>query len=408
VFMFPRVQFDRFGSVLLFFARVTAMLLCFFALLGWPKLARAQDSPPAGTVGRVEGNDISVDGGISAGLGIANTTPGMLVANGSVVTVHSGQARMILTAGGQLDICGPAKLTVLQSNGAITVALNFGRVHIELPASTSLRIFTPSIIATPIDIGGAARDVAVGLNLDDSLCVLATSGALQLEHQFTGEKLIVPQAGEFFLAGGQLVPVAGAPGSCECAEMQTRMTVTPSAPSPSQPAPSNAMLVAPVIAPAVGASAISGTATAPAAAPSVPEPSVSYSILGHADESRPVPAAPKNTAPPAPTISVPVYTAVAPLVYSGGNPLRPPDPNPDMVLLIREARVHPDWEFSGRVEVPNFAASMQHALGIAPGASQPQTPSGNQAPAKQKKSGGFWSGFKRLFGGGGPNSSGGQ
>lgn len=405
--MFPRVRYGRSGSALLLSARSVAVLLCLLALLGWPRSAHAQEAPAAGTVGRVEGNDISVDGGISAGLGIASTTRGMLVANGSVVTVHSGQARMMLTAGGQLDICGPAKLTVLQSNGAITVALNFGRVHIELPASTSLRIFTPSIIATPIDIGGAARDVAVGLNLDDSLCVLATSGALQLEHQFTGEKLIVPQAGEFFLAGGQLVPVAGAPGSCQCAEIQTGVPVTPSAPYPSQPAPSNAMLVAPAIPPTVGASATSGIATAPVAAPSVPEPSVSYSILGHADESRPVPATPKNTAPPAPAISVPVYTAVAPLMYSRGNPLRPPDPNPDMVLLIREARVDPDWEFSGRVEAPNFASSMQHALGIAPGASQSQTPAANQTPGKQKKRRGFWSGFKRLFGGGGPNPSGG-
>src|SRR5580704_6577958 len=122
--MFPRVQFDRCASALLLSARSVAVLLCFFVLLGCASLVRAQESPAAGTVGRVEGNDISVDGGISAGLGIANTTPGMLVANGSVVTVHSGQARMILTAGGQLDICGPAKLTVLQSNGAITVALN--------------------------------------------------------------------------------------------------------------------------------------------------------------------------------------------------------------------------------------------------------------------------------------------
>ncbi len=406
--MFPRVQFGRPGNALLRLARSVALLLCISALLSCAGLVRAQDSPPAGTVGRVEGNDISVDGGTSAGLGIANTTPGILVANGSVVTVHSGQARMMLSAGGQLDICGPAKLTVLQSNGAITVALNFGRVHIELPASTSLRIFTPSIIATPIDIGGAARDVAVGLNLDDSLCVLATSGALQLEHQFTGEKLIVPQAGEFFLAGGQLVPVAGAAGSCQCAEIQTRVPVTPSAPYPSQPAPSNAMLVAPAIPPAFEASSTSGTTSAPVAAPPAPEPSVSYSILGHADESRPNLPAPKNSVPAAPAISVPVYTAVAPLIYSGGNPIHPPEPNPDMVLLIREARVDPDWEFSGRVEAPNFAVSMQHALGIAPGASQPQGSAANQTPAKQKKRGGFWSGFKRLFGGGGPNPSGGE
>lgn len=399
--MFSRFQFTRTADALLPLARKTAAPLGFFILLSCPIFARAQDAPPAGTVGRVEGNDISVDGGMAAGLGIEGAAPSMFVGNGGVVTVHSGQAKMMLTAGGRLDICGPAKLTVLQSNGAITLALNFGRVHIELPASTTLRIFTPSIIATPIDIGGAARDVAVGLNLDDSLCVLATSGALQLEHQFTGNKLIVPQAGEFFLASGQLVPVPGAPGSCACAEMESRATVRPPVVAPSVPAPSDVMLTAPVTAPPAAAN--SARADAPAAQPVAPEPSVSYSILGHADESRPVPAVPKNPVPAAPAItpviSVPVYTAVAPLMYSAGDP-RPPDPNPDMVLLIREARVDPDWEFSGRVEAPGFAAAMQHALGVTSAASPSLAAAASQPPAKEKKKGGFWSRFKKIFGGG--------
>ena len=127
-------------------------------------------------------------------------------------------ARRILTlfAGGEVDICGPAKFTVLLSGDAITLALNFGRVRVNLPANTDLRIFTPTIMGTPLGISGGPRDVSVGLSLDDSLCVLATSGAIQLEHQFTGEKLIVPQAGEFFLNAGRLLPVAGTPGSCQC------------------------------------------------------------------------------------------------------------------------------------------------------------------------------------------------
>ena len=95
---------------------------------------------------------------------------------------------------------------------AITLALNFGRMRVQLPAAAQLRIFTPTIVATPIDIGGAPRDFTVGLDLNDSLCVVAASGALRLEHQFTGEGLIVPQAGEFFLAAGKLLPVAGVAG----------------------------------------------------------------------------------------------------------------------------------------------------------------------------------------------------
>ena len=67
------------------------------------------------------------------------------------------------------------------------------------------------MIATPIDIAGSARDITVGLDINDSLCVVATSGALRLEQQFTGEGLIVPQAGEFFLAAGNSCPLQASP-----------------------------------------------------------------------------------------------------------------------------------------------------------------------------------------------------
>src|SRR5580700_6962009 len=185
----------------------------------------AQDAPP-GAIGRIEGKDISVEGG-AAGGGGATIAPSIFVSNGSVVTVHSGLARMVLVAGGETEICGPAKFTLLQSGGAITLALNFGRVHMLLPLATTLRIFTPTIVATPLDIRGTRRDVTVGLDLSDSLCVLATSGALRLEQQFTGEILDVPQLGEFFLAAGKLSPVAGTPGSCRCEELQARAVPEP-------------------------------------------------------------------------------------------------------------------------------------------------------------------------------------
>ena len=197
---------------------------------------RAQDAP--GAIGRVEGNDISVEGGTVAGRNSATIAPSILVSNGSIVTVHSGQALMILASGDEVDICGPTKFTLLQSGTSLTLALNFGHVRVRLPASADLRIFTPTIVATPIDIGGAPRDVTVGLELDDSLCVLATTGAIQLEHQFTGERLIVPQSGEFFLSEGKLMPVAGTPGSCQCAAMHMQAPTQPRVvPSPAPAIP---------------------------------------------------------------------------------------------------------------------------------------------------------------------------
>lgn len=397
----PRATFQMYRM------RMAALVVAAISL-GSASFARGQQAPP-GAVGRIEGNDISVDSGTPASLGTAMASPSVFVANGGVITVHSGQARLMLASGGQIEICGPAKLTVLESSGAITIALNFGRVRSELPAATKLKIFTPSIIATPIDIGGAPRDIAVGLSLDDSLCVLATSGALELEHQFTGEKLIVPQAGKFFLAGGQLLPVAGTPGSCQCAEMETsvRVTAVPLvSPAPlalPRTAPGEAMLTAPPLV----ASSTQPATTPPAtkADTKTPESNVTYSVLGHANESRRVTAAPKNSVPSAPAVTVPEYTAVSPLTYSAADPT-PPDPSPDLVLLIRAARVDPDWEFNGRVEAPEFAKSVGNALGVTGGARQSQSTPKNPAPAKEKKQGGFWHGLRRLFGGGQPKREG--
>jgi hypothetical protein len=298
----------------------------------------------------------------------------------------------MLFAGGEVGVCGPAKFTVLLSGDAVTLALNFGRLRVELPAKTALRIFTPTIIGTPIDISGGARDVTVGLSLDDSLCVSATSGAIQLEHQFTGEKVIVPQAGEFFLNAGRLMPVAGTPGSCQCTS-----ELNPAAPAP-RDAPDYAEILPLPSAPQAA------LAPAPIAAEPAPEPetrpSIEVSVLAQANEAHPVIRQVKDSQPAAPPAPVPVYTAVLPpLVFLAGSPVRPPDPTTDMVLLIREARVAPEWEFTGRVEAPGFAQAMQHALGEKAATAQPLAE--NQPAAKPaKKKGGFWASLKRAFGGG--------
>ena len=224
---------------------------------------------------------------------ISSAETGADVSNGSLVTVHSGQAHLTLVSGGGVDICGPAKLTLLQTGSAITLALNFGRVRVQLPASTDLRIFTPTIIATPLDINGAARDITAGLDLDDSLCVTASSGALLLENQFSGEKLVVPQEGEFFLAQGKLVPVAGAAGSCRCVTMETQV-IAPSPPLPSLglTAPAHVEPPAP---------------RRQRQSRSAPKSSVEFSILAYANEVHPIAPPPKPPAPAPPAESMPEY-----------------------------------------------------------------------------------------------------
>ncbi len=341
--------------------RLLTGLLLGILLLG-PGVAQAQQPPPPSAVARVEGSDISIESGTAAANGTATAAPSIYVANGGVVTVHSGPARMTLFAGGEVDICGPAKLTVLQSSGAITLALNFGRVRVQLPANVSLRVFTPSMVATPLEITGGTRDISVGLSLDDSLCVLATSGAIQIEQQFSGEKLIVPQAGEFFLGAGKLLPVAGASGSCRCDIQQPQQA--PSASPPPEFATTPVLQALP--------QALPPPASAAAAEKPPEQPdnqrSLEYSVLARANEAHPVEPPARAATPAVPPSEAPVYTMVAPLVFSASAPVPPDDPTPDMVLLIREARVTPEWEFSGRVEAPELAREVQRALGEAPSA----------------------------------------
>ncbi len=347
------------------------------------------DTPPSQPVGRVEGNDISVESGTPAGQATARIAPSIYVSNGGVVVVHSGHARMTLFAGGKLDICGPAKFTVLLSGNSITLALNFGRLHVQLPPQTSLRIFTPTIVATPLDISGGARDVTVGLSLDDSLCVLPSSGALQLEHQFTGEKLIVPQAGEFFLSAGRLVPTAGAPGSCQCSAPSPR-----SLPPPEE-IPQFARAVPPPVSPA---------AASPAAAPHAvyaPAPGMVVRMPLRVNDEHPLTSLPRRQVEDAPPDLPPVSVKFEPaLLFMASAPPPPRGAMEEILLLVRAARISPDWEFNGHVDAPDFAAAMRRALGEGPSPQAEVGSSASQPPAEpKKKRGGFWAALKDIFAG---------
>jgi hypothetical protein len=375
-----------------------ASLLAVFVCFAQP--ARAQNSPTQ-AIGRIEGADVTVDSGMPASVATADAPASIYVSNGSAVTVHSGKARLTLFAGGELDICGPAKFTMLTSGDAITLALNFGHLHVQLPAKTSLRIFSPTIIATPIDINGGSRDVTVGLDLNDSLCVLATSGAIQLEHQFSGEKLIVPQAGEFFLNAGRLVPVAGSPGSCNCSPMPQR--ATPRAPTripefagsePTAAAPERTAM-APELPPA------SAPASEPPAIEITRQPGATFAIPVDANDAHPSARPADEEAGEAPAVAEPPREKVTPaLEFNASAPQPPDEAAPELMLLVKEARVSPGWEFDGHVNAPEFAEAMQRALGEdspAKGAEQRSSPGQPGMQPDQKH--GFWAALKRLFGG---------
>jgi hypothetical protein len=189
------------------------LALGIFALAMQP-VAHAQNHLPTGSVGKITGDDISVEGGVFP-TSVKGATS-LFVSSGSVLTVHSGTAELALVGGAVVDACGPAKFTVLESGGAFTLALNFGRLRVRAGNGTAIRIFTPFIVANPISISEIGSDFTIGLDVKDSVCVYAGEGAATLEQQFGGQNLVVPTTSEFMLAGERLNPVEAPVGSCRC------------------------------------------------------------------------------------------------------------------------------------------------------------------------------------------------
>ena len=287
----------------------------------------AQDFPVA--VGRIEGDDLEVVTTTPSGIE-TNAAP-TVVASGSDITLRSGHALLLLNAGGEISICGPAHFKLIKSSGAVTLALDYGRVHPSLESADAFTIYTPTIVATPIAIAGGPRDMTVGLEQNGEMCVLTARGALRVEPQFSDQGLIVPQGGTVSLMGGQINSLQADVFACSCNFPRARMEPPKSAPPPhSQPARDVGMLASPL-----------------------------------------PPQRKKTETSPSPSASAgePVYTVLMPpLSFDANSPLPPPDPAPETILLVREVRLRPSVEFRGHV---NPAPSQAVAVQVSPPAPTP-------------------------------------
>jgi len=276
-------------------------------LAGCCVFALAAQSPQI-EIARITGDDIAVKGAVSVEVIEGRSTT--VLASGSDITVRSGLALITLASGGEIVVCGPAHLTLLESADTVTVALDYGRVHPRLDAGTNFVLYTPQVVATPITVGGADRDLIVGLSQSGAMCILTSRGAARLELQLSGQSMIVPQGAEMSLEGGQLQASGGEACSCEASQQPT----SEGAPTPI-PAP-------------------------------VPPP-LEMSVPVH-------PAANTTTEnpPPAPPVGDdPIYKVyMPPLTFSASSPQPPPDPSPELILLVRRVRVRPGAYFYGVVE----------------------------------------------------------
>lgn len=220
--------------------------LFWLCLAGFEPQARAAQGAPGAsegpvTVGRLSGDDVSVKGAISFETENGRTTA--LLASGSDLTLRSGEAKIDLQEGGEVILCGPAHLSILKSGAAITIALDYGQVHLRVSAAALVTIYSPLLIVTPAPIGTRETDLTVGLDQKAELCVMALSGAVRVEGQFSGESLVVPQGADVQIAGGELGTLRNRARTCSCellvSRNDARKETETSAPSPSANGPNN-------------------------------------------------------------------------------------------------------------------------------------------------------------------------
>jgi hypothetical protein len=312
---------------------------------------------PSAVVGRIQGDSILVKTATRSGL---ETDAGpTVVASGSDVTVPSGHALLSLDGGGEISICGPAHFTVFKSGEALTLAVDYGRVHPSLDSPQPLMIYTPMIVATPISIAGGPREMTLGLNQTGQMCIVAATGAMRVEQQLSGQSLIVPQSGAVSLQGGQIDSIADAT-SCSCDFPHNRMG------SP-LPSPSSIQEISVL------------------SRPVVPEPRL-----------------PEAVPPPPPPVEEPVYTVLMPpLSFDATAPAPPPDPSPETIMLVREMRVRPAAVFHGHVEPEPMEASLIPVPHAPPAATTAESAEDDRPPDSRpglvKRVLNF---FRRVIGGG--------
>ena len=290
------------------------------------------DGSSEDTVGTIEGDAIALQGPMTVEMvrGQIKT----VLRSGNDIRVKSGQARLDLVEGGQIVICGPAHLSVLKSGGSLTLALDSGIIHARIEHKPALTVYTAQIQAKPIAIGDGAQDALIGFDAPGAMCVRATSGAIRLEQQLTGQSVIVPQGGDILLNDGHLEGLQNTGGHCAC-DLQI---------AKSQPAsPELSRVATPEEIQQRDAEAKKASAPAPEK-----------------------PAAAKEE---------PVYQVfMPPLAYDAHAAVQRDNFDPKLILLVRRVRVRPTLIFQGRVEGSPVTAQNTAAKAATPTAAVTQVP----------------------------------
>jgi len=346
--LFHRSHLARRAAVL---AAVTVLCCAVFVAAR----AARPDEPSFDTVGAIDGEDILVSGSMKMDVehGQVKTT----LRSGSDVQVKSGQATIKLVEGGTILICGPAHFSVLKSAESLTLALDFGVIHSHIERQPALTIYTAQIQATLVAIGDGAQDALVGFEAGGAICIRATSGAVRLEQQFTGQNVIVPQGGDIIVNNGQLDSLRTGAGHCLCEPPIARIA------PPVGPSPEVSMLAT--------------------------NKEIEKRAAAKQAESQPVPQA-------APAPEEPIYQVFMPPLTYGANAKVQAEFDPKLILLVRRVRVRPTLIFQGRVEGDPIAVASNTPPQKPPPADTGEAPKNTPKPA-QPNSGDSMYGRVRSF-----------
>ena len=281
---------------------------------GTPASPAAQE-PQGEIIGTVEGQAIAVKGPMS--VQVVGNEVKTLLRSGVDIRVKSGRAKITLTDGSTIAVCGPAHISMLKSGNALTIALDTGTIHARVAGNLTLNIFTAQILAKTIAVGDGPQDFLVGFDAPGLMCVRAGLGALRLEEQFGGATVIVPQGGDVTLAGGQLQNLHNNTGLCACEAFD------------SAAAPSNG------VGPEISALASSEDIRKDSV-PRKPAPQTAAS-----------PKAPELAKVPA---VEPTYQVFMPPLRYDANAKIQDEVDPRLIVLVRRVRVRPTLIFQSRVE----------------------------------------------------------
>jgi len=314
----PQQQSSRCHHAVYRFIRVAV----FFAFVGLlfgsskgPFAIPPPQEPQGEIIGTVEGQAIAVKGPMS--VQVVGNQVKTLLRSGVDIRVKSGRARITLSDGSTIAVCGPAHISMLKSGNALTIALDTGSIHARVAGNLTLNVFTAQILAKTVAIGDGPQDFLVGFDTPGLMCVRAGLGALHLEEQFGGQSVMVPQGGDITLANGQLQNIHNNSGLCAC--------------EASDPASSPAGTTGPEISALASSEEVRRDST-----PRKP-----------AAQTAANPRAPDL--PKGPAVEPTYQVFMPPLRYDASAKVQD-EPDPKLIVLVRRVRVRPTLIFQSRVQ----------------------------------------------------------